>query len=158
MPIRTYAAGFTPVAQTWRTSAESEFLQEIRSPFGNSLRIQLERFRFRVAWFEADPADRPDLDPDLLRRNSVRPVARPDRPVATEELVRRLWGTEDRNREEMNRLQNEFLRLLGTIGVRPDGSYYVEQDLFGRFGKKGVTLETRRVLLSEDLLKELTGG
>jgi len=54
MPVRTWSDTFAPVATTWLTPDQSEFLDEVRSPFGNSLRVRLERALFRIRWLEMD--------------------------------------------------------------------------------------------------------
>ena len=155
LPVRTYGAGYASVGATWLTPKESDFLGGLRSPFGESLRVRLERCRFRADWFATPKAERPALDPELLGRNAVRPLALPGRPAASAELIMKHWGTPEAVRQQTVRLRNEVREKLARIGVKPGREFYVEQDQVGRFGVKGISIVTLRHHFSREYLDSL---
>lgn len=157
MPVRTCTGAYAPVAATNLTPGESDFLEGILSPFGDSLRVRLLRYRFRVKWLEAPPEDRPALDPELLRRNAARPLARPGGEAASEAAVLRTFGDAETNRRRVRELQREIREDLARIGVKPGGDYRVERDRIGPAGERGVTIVTRRYRLDREMLGELLG-
>jgi hypothetical protein len=153
--VRTYTTSFRPVNSIWMTPAESEFLSGLRSPFGDSVRVRLMRCRFQLNWFAMAPADRPPLDPDLLSRNVVKPLALPGRPVAEEALILRIWGSEAHVREKHNQLVELLREDLARVAVKPGRDYIVERERIGVLGKKGVSIETQRHDIPAKLLGEL---
>ncbi len=153
--VRTYGADYLPLASTWLGPAEFRFLAGIDSPLGDSVRTQILRYRFRLDWFDKPPEDRPPLDPDLISRNALRPLAQPGRPVASDELIRRNWGTEERTRSKHNALVEKLRTALSTLNIKPDRSYFVEWDRIGVLGRKGVSIETVRHHLTREKLANL---
>jgi hypothetical protein len=154
-PVRTYGDDFGHVGTTWITPRRSNFLAGIFSPFGDTPRTRIERYRFRVAYFRLPPEKRPGLDPDLLRENAVRPLAREGVSPASAEYVVKLWGDGKLTRERLAKEVEALRRSLASVGVVPGRGWYVEEDRIGLLGKKGVTIETRRYLFPKSELEAL---
>jgi hypothetical protein len=77
------------------------------------------------------------------------------RPAATAAEVQEHWGTEESNRRKLQAIRVEIKTAFARFGMRPGSGYYVERDVIGVFGRKGLTLETRRYTLGAVLLDEL---
>jgi len=156
IPVRVYDRDYALHGTAWMTPAETRFLDGLASPFGESPLVRISRYRFRLEWLRSPPEKRPPLDATLIEQNVVRPIAAEGRPAASEDYVRKMWGTEELVEK---RLAEEIERVragLASIGVKPGAEYYVEQDRVGTFGAKGVTIETRRLRLSKALIDDLT--
>lgn len=153
--VRTYQDDYAPIASTWLEPVKSDFLSGIDSPMGESVRMEIERYRFQLDWFATPQEERPPLDPDLLSTGSSRPLARPGRPVATEKLIRRAWGSATTARARHNQLVKQLRTDLSSLGIKPDRNYIVECERIGVLGAKGVSIETRRYYLSQELMEDL---
>jgi len=153
--VRTYQADFAAIASNWLEPSRSDFLAGIDSPIGKSVRMEIQKYRYRLDWFMTSPEDRPALDPDLLSRGNLRPVAKQGRPIASDKLIRRMWGSATTARAEHNQLVNRFRADLSSLGVKPDRNYIIECERIGVLGAKGVSIETRRFYLPRKLLEDL---
>jgi len=155
LPVRSYEPDYSRLGTSWLPPAKTKILSDLTSAFGNSPRTRIERFRFRVEWFRTPPAKRPGLDPVLLQQNAVRPLAREGRKAATAGFVAKMWGNEEIASKRLEREIAAVREGLAAVGVIPGREYYIERDLIGRFGEKGVTIETVRTHLPKSLLDEL---
>ncbi len=156
LPVRTYHLDYRLVTTTWLTPKQSDFLRDIRSPFGDSILRKIRRARFKLTWLLTPPSERPPISPELLAANAVRPVAAPGRPFLRQAEVLRAWGPVERARKNLGILLRRAFVDLTTIAVRRGHDYYVERDRIGPFGKKGLTFRTERYVLDEKLIRELT--
>ncbi len=75
--------------------------------------------------------------------------------MASDELIRRNWGTEERTRSKHNALVEKLRTALSTLNIKPDRSYFVEWDRIGVLGRKGVSIETVRHHLTREKLANL---
>ncbi|MHC4470061.1 MAG: hypothetical protein ACYTDY_03085 [Planctomycetota bacterium] len=155
-PVRTYTLGFSPVATNWVVPEESEFLNDVTSPFGDSIRVRMSRYRYRLEWFDLPEDQRPKLDPDLLAKNVVKPIAAADGTAASPKQIRKYWGTKESNQLNFRDLRVEVKMAFVRLGIRPGSGFYIERDRVGVFGRKGLTLQTERYVLDAALLEELT--
>jgi hypothetical protein len=144
MPIRVYAGDYSPLSKRWRTEREAKVLKELFSPLAGSLGAKIDRYRFRVAWFQADPAERPPLSRRLLARDVSRPLAATGSASATEEEVLEHWGSLEGCRRRLGELCGLALRGLARLGVEPGAEFYVEWDSVGDLGSSGIGLRTFR--------------
>jgi hypothetical protein len=153
--VRIFEEDYVPIASTWMEPTRTEFLSGIDSRRNDSIRMRILDYRYRLAWFEAPEDKRPPLDADLLARGAMRPLARPGRPVANTDQVRRAWGSALTARTKHNELVKRLRRSLATLGIKPDRGHIVECEKVGVLGAKGVSIETRRYHFPKELLEDL---
>jgi hypothetical protein len=153
--VRTFLGDYTPIASNWLRPADSNFLAGFDSRMADSVRVQILQYRFRLDWFKMLPEDRPPLDADLISRNSLKPLAKPGRPVATASQIQRHWGSVERTRKKHNDLVGKLRVALSGILIKADRDYIVEMERVGVMGNKGVSIQTKRYRIAREMMEDL---